>query len=98
MVRTPHTTSVFPVFKLRYLEGYMNEEACSPPPQTTSKGDKLRCRIPRLAKGQASEKNRELAQINNAFLGTLFLSSPSDGPGAGGSTLLAPCLPWDIVN
>ena len=58
MVRTPHTTSVFPVFKLRYLEGYMDDEACSPPLQTTSEGDKLRNRIPRLAKDLALEKIR----------------------------------------
>ena len=60
MVRTPHTTSVFPVFKLRYLVGYMDDEACSPPPQTTSERDQLRNRIPRLAKDQASEKNPRL--------------------------------------
>ena len=83
MVKTPNGASVFPVFKLRYLEGYSDEEACSPTPQASSEGVKLRARIPRLAKDQASDKIRDLAQINNAFLGSLFLSSPSDGPGLG---------------
>ena len=83
MVRTPNSTSVFPVFKLRYLEGYSDEEACSPTPRASSEGVRLRTRIPRLAKDQASDKIRDLAQINNAFLGSLFLSSPSDGPGLG---------------
>ena len=74
----------------------MDDEVCSPPPQTTSGGDQLRSRIPRLAKDQASEKIRELAQINNAFLGALFLSYPADGSGDGGGTLLALCLLPDI--
>ena len=87
MVKTPNGASVFPVFKLRYLEGYTDEEACSPTPQPSSGGEKMRARIPRLAKDEASDKIRDLAQLNNAFLGSLFLSSPSDGPGWG------ECLP-----
>ena len=91
MVRTPNGASVFPVFKLRYLEGYTDEEACSPTPQPSSGGDKIRARISRLAKNEASEKIRDLAQLNNAFLGSLFLSSPSDWPGRG------ECLPHRLI-
>ena len=85
MVKTPNGASVFPVFKLRYLEGYTDEEACSPTPQPSSGGERMRARIPRLAKDNASDKIRDLAQLDNAFLGSLFLSSPSDGPGWGES-------------
>ena len=91
MVRTPHSTGIFPVFRLRFLEGYMDDEVNSPPSRIPCGKDGLRDRTPRLAKDQASEKIRELAQINNAFLGTLFLSCPADGSGDGGGTLLAPC-------
>ena len=72
LVSTSHGESIFPIFKLRFLEGYRSEEIVSAPEEVPKNEAHVRDKLSRLAKDQANSKIKELAQINNVRLGELF--------------------------
>ena len=72
LVSTSHGESIFPVFKLRFLEGYRSEEIVCAPEEVPKNEAHVRDKLSRLAKDQANSKIKELAQINNVRLGELF--------------------------
>ena len=73
LVSTKHGQSIFPILKLRYLEGYRDEEIVSAPEQVSRNQTQVREKLSRLAKDRANEKIQEFAQINNIRLENLFL-------------------------
>ena len=74
LVSTSHGESIFPVLKLRYLEGYRDEDIMSAPEEVSQNRSHVRERLSRLAKDLANSKIKEFAQINNLRLGELFRS------------------------
>ena len=65
LVSTKQGQSIFPILKLRYLEGYRDEEIVSAPELVSCNQNQVREKLSHLAKDCANEKNQEFAQINN---------------------------------
>ena len=72
MVKTAHSTGIFPTFKLRYLEGYREEDLIRPVPENKKDKDPVRIKIPRKAKSQVSSKIQEAANNKNDQISSLF--------------------------
>ena len=74
MVKTAHSTGIFPTFKLRYLEGYREDDPIRPIPENKIDKDPVRIKIPRKAKSNASSKIQEAAiSKNNQILNIFYL-------------------------
>ena len=96
LASTKQGQSIFPILKLRYLEGYRDEEIVSAPEQESLNQNQVREKLSRLAKDRANEKIQEFAQINNVRLEKLFLKGSRKEHHAQERSLYAPpCSPRD---